>query len=852
MAQRVIPCRVLDDYITGDGVTIGGAGSHDEVLLELDFRAADAVWAGTTRTVTFTNALGLDPVNVLLTTNLLSEGQTEVYRVPVPVRCKAYPGWISVTVSGVEVSGDQEVLRIATGDARFRVLDNVLHRWEGSGDVPASATEQLQAEIDAIKEFVQIPTEERLSDYFAAHPEIKVTNGAVTTPKIADGAVTEDKLGEDVKSVHTALSNRIQTVERNQTSPYNFKGAVADLAELEVVENPSQNDTYFVEDLQCRYTWTGSDWQRSSLNESEYEDELSYVTNQLEGTVIPSAFFTRSYGYRLFSSGSIGAAADCYAASSTYFHASAGLRIIAADGYQVAVAEYSSESYSARTRFSDYAGMQIIVGTGFFRFGVKKTDETTITKENFDGAFRLQYGTAENNLSWQDLLTEAEIRMGVYYTADFELKTSRRMGTSSLLPVAGARVLLIQGVYVNPSGASESTNRIIAFDADKEPVSVIGIFAANAEQDEEREIRRFILLNDESVKYVLFSFAFGQFSEIHVYAQGGEMYFAAAAAMRNRERIETLETQKFAIKRNSAASVAEIIRVAESYKGQKNAGGEYVMHYGNRTPLQNNYQNDNSIDCSTFLGFVLRGIPYAESPYGMTDDEPDYESDDGSGTDDQDGPDGNYDYTQWTANPAYPWSCNPGQYTLTLDYDIMGYPTTTDPMYLVARRASQIAELYCRLGREIPMDDTLSNLEPGDLVFWAFKNADGTWHNPHRWRHITHIAMIVDKVRATNDDPWDTDKHPWKHTCIEVRNPGSGNDVVCYRTLEAEGPETGTNVNTMVCVCRPDLGSMTAPLERMDVETLEGGPEGYLRFDDDYLYLRTANGWKRIPLEVLP
>ena len=218
MAQRVIPCKVIDDYITGDGVTIGGAGSHNEVLLELDFRADDAEWRGTTRTVTFTDATGETYVNVLLTTDLLKKDQygdpvdPEVYMCPVPYNVKQHPGWITVTVTGTEVGTDPacsqkpiyissttaekdtskvyvytgddsgtwkkghwykyygsdwvdmgvyagDILRIATGAARFRVLPNDLVRWwDDPRDVPwppSSVAEQLQAEIDEIKELVR-------------------------------------------------------------------------------------------------------------------------------------------------------------------------------------------------------------------------------------------------------------------------------------------------------------------------------------------------------------------------------------------------------------------------------------------------------------------------------------------------------------------------------------------------------------------------------------------------------------------------------------------------------------------------------------------------------------------------
>lgn len=155
MGQRVISCAITNEYLTGDGVLIGAVGSHDDVLVELDFTAAGPMWEGTTRTVTFTDATGQNPVNILLTTNLLAEGQTEVYQVPVPGQAKAVAGWCGMTVAGVLVSGEQEILRAVTERALFKVAPSEMKRWEGAEDVPASAVEQLQAEIDGVKELIR-------------------------------------------------------------------------------------------------------------------------------------------------------------------------------------------------------------------------------------------------------------------------------------------------------------------------------------------------------------------------------------------------------------------------------------------------------------------------------------------------------------------------------------------------------------------------------------------------------------------------------------------------------------------------------------------------------------------------
>ncbi len=36
-----------------------------------------------------------------------------------------------------------------------------------------------------------------------------------------------------------------------------------------------------------------------------------------------------------------------------------------------------------------------------------------------------------------------------------------------------------------------------------------------------------------------------------------------------------------------------------------------------------------------------------------------------------------------------------------------------------------------------------SNLQPGDLVFWSLKNKDGSWKQPDRYRHISHVGIYA-------------------------------------------------------------------------------------------------------------
>lgn len=155
MEQRIIKLSVKNEYILGEGVVIGAAGSHDEVLLELDFRASP-VWHGTTKKAIFYDAMYKNPATILLTTNLLADGQTDVYYVPVPQAAKTAAGDCFLTVEGTVVEGSgenaKETVRVTTREARFPVLPN--KRYLNETPITPTQAEQLQAEIDDIKSTV--------------------------------------------------------------------------------------------------------------------------------------------------------------------------------------------------------------------------------------------------------------------------------------------------------------------------------------------------------------------------------------------------------------------------------------------------------------------------------------------------------------------------------------------------------------------------------------------------------------------------------------------------------------------------------------------------------------------------
>ena len=150
MEQKIVTLQIKDEFISGAGVSIGAVGSHNDVLLEMDFRNSRA-WDGTTKRAIFSNALGESRTPVILTTNLLAEGQDDVYLVPVPYEAKAVAGKAFLTVEGFIGEVKTEKIRVVTEEATFRVLPSKLYHNENPSLTPTEA-EQLQAEVDKIKQ----------------------------------------------------------------------------------------------------------------------------------------------------------------------------------------------------------------------------------------------------------------------------------------------------------------------------------------------------------------------------------------------------------------------------------------------------------------------------------------------------------------------------------------------------------------------------------------------------------------------------------------------------------------------------------------------------------------------------
>lgn len=150
MSRRQINIWVQDYVMHKQGETAGASGSDRAAALRLTF---DQSWAGTTKTVYFTDARGEASTSQVLGLGQLVAGTTDSYDVPIPANALQYEGRATVTVRGITLDENGQTERAMTTAAiELKVLDSKLPETVGElGQLDATAAEQLQAEIDGLK-----------------------------------------------------------------------------------------------------------------------------------------------------------------------------------------------------------------------------------------------------------------------------------------------------------------------------------------------------------------------------------------------------------------------------------------------------------------------------------------------------------------------------------------------------------------------------------------------------------------------------------------------------------------------------------------------------------------------------
>ena len=436
-----------------------------------------------------------------------------------------------------------------------------------------------------------------------------------------------------------------------------------------------------------------------------------------------------------------------------------------------------------------------------FTFAYDAYVRFALSKENYDEA--ISPGEAQDifvdNIAsdrsvsgrlCENILENVDVIRGIYLQDSGDVYLGQLMCTTDHLPVFSGNLYALEIMTKVTSATTGLYSRICCYDADKTFISTIGRMTIGHETDNNVFKVYKILSIPERCAYIRISYPFDAVDTITLSGYSATDQIARQDINNQERKVSTLGAEKYALKKNNPDMVADMISVAQSYKGQRNDSG-YVMHYGVNTPLSTTYQNDGAIDCSTFLGFVLRGIRFEESPYVV-----DYPA---SALNP-------FDPSQFGANPECIWAINPAKFEYDLVQDV-DYPE-----YAEARRASQIAQMFAEQGREVPLDRHMNNLEAGDFIFFAAKNEDGSYKQPGRYRNISHIALLIDVSDAPDGATWDTDAYPYAHTYIDV-SAGGNTDPVRIKVLE-ELPmvETSSSLASLRCAFRPDLGSINFPV----------------------------------------
>lgn len=178
----------------------------------------------------------------------------------------------------------------------------------------------------------------------------------------------------------------------------------------------------------------------------------------------------------------------------------------------------------------------------------------------------------------------------------------------------------------------------------------------------------------------------------------------------------------------------ELLKIAMSYWNAKNSDTETFDYSDGNGALKGSTSaklHDSSgnaiIDCSTYVGLVLRGLSYLESPYN------------GSSATTIDPRTVVCSDKTWVENY---FDAQENRYTGSLVFPTFSYQMN-DGKYRVIT-ASDMAQYYDKLGLLWYADDNTFTPQVGDICFFYKENDDGTLKYPTRFHGISHVGFMTD------------------------------------------------------------------------------------------------------------
>ena len=264
-------------------------------------------------------------------------------------------------------------------------------------------------------------------------------------------------------------------------SPFNFKGVVQ--APEDLPSGAEVNDTYYVSDLKYRMTWTGSEWKQSSMDESDYEDELGAIRTVLDPQALHYELqgLTWVEGKTIATNGAYDNTEDNRIACPNYLYLSGGSKIWIAPGYSVKMASYASvtpesgnNAFLLRENFNfvDVPPLEIPYD-GYYRFAVRKSDQGEITAEDGAEAFvsDLVAGVSVAGMEQPNLLETVDRLIGMKLKGDGT--QTLRVGSTAFdyIPIVPCVPYILE-LKTDPNGTQIlDYTRVICYNADKEYIN---------------------------------------------------------------------------------------------------------------------------------------------------------------------------------------------------------------------------------------------------------------------------------------------------------------------------------------------------------------------------------------------
>ena len=143
--DRLIEVKVRGNHLTKDNDLAGVQHEANVTRLRIDF---DEGWDGYAKKVTWWNALGLDPVEITLTANLLEDiaKSTRVYLAPIPGEALTEAGRCTFVIDGY-INGKRQ--RSLSDSLKVKAAPFIDKADQPTDPTPSQA-EQLQEQIDAL------------------------------------------------------------------------------------------------------------------------------------------------------------------------------------------------------------------------------------------------------------------------------------------------------------------------------------------------------------------------------------------------------------------------------------------------------------------------------------------------------------------------------------------------------------------------------------------------------------------------------------------------------------------------------------------------------------------------------